>query len=149
MVREYGGCVRLGLGSDLKTCSGNFDLLSGLPIIDFAVETGYVPGVFVPRKWGVRFFFRNGGMAAVWGLLSRFPSFRTERGRMGHPVLSLFEISLSAQDGGKDGAPRWTTSLPWAETGQAGLRRAMGAVCGFVGNWHYCQYALRDLPSYR
>jgi hypothetical protein len=69
------------------------------------------PGFLFPGN-GVCDFFRNGGMAAVWGLLSRFPSFRTERGRMGHPVLSLFEISLSAQDGGKDGAPRWTTSLP-------------------------------------
>ena len=76
MVRGYGGCVRLGLGSDLKTCSGNFDLLSGLPIIDFVV--GQVMSRGCDSYW-------NGGMAAVWCLLYRFPPFRKGRVKDGAP----------------------------------------------------------------
>src|SRR5579863_8631195 len=55
MVRGYAGCVRLGLGSDLKTCSGKFGLLSGLPVINFAVGPGYGPGLRFSLEW------RHGG----------------------------------------------------------------------------------------
>jgi hypothetical protein len=105
------------LGSDLlKRC--NFDFLSGLPIISFGVETGYVPRGFCSQEMGCVIFW---GMAA-WLLvgacfLASHPSAQNAE-RMGHPV------GRRASRG--------------AETGQAELRRAMGAVCGFVGNWHYC-----------
>jgi hypothetical protein len=61
MVREYGGCVRLGLGSDLKTCSGNFDLLSDLPIITLRSEQSCPPGLFIHgREKGAAIFLNWG-----------------------------------------------------------------------------------------